>query len=106
MALGVLNIIVGFSLFISVVLITALFYQNGRFVENPAIFRLILVYLLILAIMQTTGVATNDHVGQVLGISIAAITFVAAWLKRKNFGLARFILAALLVIAPVVLFLS
>lgn len=106
MALGLLGVMAALAIFISAVLIIALFYQNGRFVENRSIFTLIQAYLIMLAALQITAVATNDYLGQALGWGIVLLTVATFIIRRKNFLAARILLAVLLVAAPFILYWS
>lgn len=106
MALGILGVLAALAILISVVLITALFYQNGRFVENRSVFTLIQAYLIILALLQISAVPANDWLGKALGGGVLAITAAAFVVRRKNFRAARWMLAAMLVAAPFLLYWS
>ena len=106
MALGILGVMAAFEVFISVVLLVALFYQDGRFVENRSVFGLIIVYVLVMAILQITAVPANDWLGKALGAAVVIGAALAAWLRRKNFKAARLFLAVLLVAAPFLLYWS
>ena len=106
MALGILGVMAALAVFISAVMITALFYQDGRFVENRAVFNLILIYLFALAFLQITAVAENDWLGKALGAAVIAAAIAAAWLRRSNFRTARLLLAAMLILAPLLLYWS
>ena len=106
MALGILGVMAALAVFSSAVLVVALFYQDGRFVENRAVFGLISVYLLILAILQITAVPANDWLGQVLGAAIVVGTVTATVLRRKNFKAARLLMALMLIAAPILLYWS
>ena len=103
MALGILGVLAALAILISVVLITALFYQNGRFVENRSVFTLIQAYLIILALLQISAVPSNDWLGKALGGGVLVITFVV---RRSNFRAARWMLAAMLAAAPFLLYWS
>lgn len=106
MALGILGVMAAFAVFISVVLLVALFYQDGRFVENRSVFGLIIVYVLVMAILQITAVPANDWLGKILGGAVIIGLALAAWFRRKNFKAARLLLAVLLVAAPFLLYWS
>lgn len=106
MALGILGVLAMLAILISVVLITALFYQDGRFVENRSVFTLIQVYLIILALLQISAVPSNDWLGKALGCGVLVITAAALVVRRKNFLAARWMLAAMLIAAPFLLYWS
>ena len=106
MALGILGVLAGLAVFISAVLITALFYQNGRFVENRPVFLVIQVYVIILALLQITAVPANNWLGKALGGVIIVITAAALVVRRQNFRAARWMLAVMLVAAPLLLYWS
>lgn len=92
------------SILMSAIGIIILLHRDGQYAKKDWLFMLIQVYVVLLAGMQITAVAENDFLGQAIGYVIFAMALAPLFYKKNNFFVARITLAALLIIAPMVLF--
>lgn len=82
---------------LSVIAVTALLYQKGRFAQNGGIFMVLQGYVILLSGMQITQSPPEYHF---VGYSLFLLTLLITFLKNRYYDLARLTLALLLVIAP------
>lgn len=104
MGLGLFGLLFLSIMILSTVALVVLLFNKGQLVQREWLFMLVQFYLVLLAGMMITTGPNSDVPSQYAGYGIFALAIVPLFLKKHHFTLARMMLGALVIVAPICIF--